>query len=160
MRGGGPVHFASFDLEDPLYGAYGLRVSLQIVTLENLYGLDPAKTSARQEVGDFAVRAAGLACAGQQVKAEGKATLHLREAGTGRLRVAIRARAPEPIRCVKLLIRDLPAPLRLALEAGERVVPPSGEILAYPNRLPTPRLEVRAGGERLGVRAEDPEVRE
>jgi len=154
------LHFASFDLEDPLYDAYGLRFSLQIVTLENLYGLDPAKTSARQEVGDFAVRAAGLACAGQQVKAEGKATLHLREAGTGRLRVAIRARAPEPIRCVKLLIRDLPAPLRLLEEAGEREVPPSGEILAYPNRLPTPLLEARAGGERLGVRAEDPEVRE
>jgi hypothetical protein len=154
------LHFASFDLEDPLYGAYGLRVSLQIVTLENVYGLDPARTSARQEVGDFAVRAAGLACAGQQVKAEGKATLHLREAGSGRLRVTIRARAPEPIRCVKLLIRDLPAPLRLVLEAGEREVPPSGEILQYPNRLPTPLLEIRAGGERLGARAEDPEVRE
>ena len=130
------------------------------MTLENLYGLDPARTSARQEGDDFAVRAAGLACAGQQLKAEGKATLHLRAAGPGRLRATIRARAPEPIRCVKLLLRDLATPLRVIEETGEREAPPSGEILAYPNRLPTPLLEIRAGAERLGVRAEDPEVRE
>jgi hypothetical protein len=154
------LHFASFDLGDPLFDAHGLRVSLQIVTLENLYGLDPARASARREGDDFAVRAAGLACAGQQLEAEGKATLHLREVAPGRLRVAIRARAPEPIRCVKLLLRDLAAPLRVALEAGEREVSPFGEILSYPNGLPTPLLEVRAGGERLGVRAEDREVRE
>lgn len=154
------MHFASFDLGDPLFEAHGLRVSLQVVTLENVYGLDPARTSARAEGEDFAVRAAGLACAGQQIAAPGKATLHLRADAAGRVRVVVRARAPEPIRCVKLLIRDLPAPLRVLEEHGEREVGPAGEILQYPNRLPTPLLELSGAGERLGVRVEDAEVRE
>jgi hypothetical protein len=154
------MHFPSFDLEDPLYDAHGLRFSVQIVTLENVYGLDPRRTSARLEGGDFAVRAAGLACAGQQVACDGKATIHLRADSPARVRFAVRARGPAPIRCVKLLLRDLPAPLRLVEEAGEREVSPHGEILQYPNRIPTPLVLARAGGAGLGVRVEDAEVRE
>ena len=138
-------------------------LSLQIVTLENLYGLDPARTSARQEGDDFAVRAAGLACAGQQLKrATGKATLHLRaEPAPGRLRVTIRARAPEPIRCVKLLLRDLATPLRVVEEAGEReVAAPSARSSRTRTACRRRCSSSRAGAERLGVRAEDPEVRE
>ncbi|HEX2485690.1 MAG TPA: hypothetical protein VHQ66_10335, partial [Myxococcota bacterium] len=154
------MHFASFDLGDPLFDAHGLRVSLQIATLENVYGLDPRRTSARLEGGDFAVRAAGLACAGQQVQAEGKATLHLRAEGPGRVRCTLRARAPAPIRGVKLLLRDLPAPLRLVDEAGEREVGAGGEIVQYPNRIPTPLVTARAGAATVGIRVEDPDVRE
>jgi hypothetical protein len=154
------MHFASFDLRDPLYEAHGLRVSLQIVTLANVYGLDPALTSARLEGGDFAIRAAGLACAGQQVRCEGKATLHLRAGARGRVRASIRARAPEPIRCVKLLLRDLAPPLRVLEERGEREVAAAGEILAYPNRLPTPFLALRTAAEPFAIRCEDAEVRE
>lgn len=154
------MHFPSFDLADPLFDAYGLRFSLQIATLENVYGLDPGRTSARLEGDDFAVRAAGLACAGQQVAADGKATLHLRAEGPGRLRCTLRVRAPAPIRCVKLLLRDLPAPLRLVEEGGEREIGGGGEILQYPNRLPTPLVVARAGPSTFGLRVEDPELRE
>jgi len=154
------MHVASFDLGDPLFQVGGLALSLQIVTRENLYGLDPARTRAAAEGGGFAVRAEGLACAGQQLRAEGGASLEARPGEAGRLRVAIRARAPEPIRCVKLLIRDLDPPLRVVDEAGEREVSAGGEILAYPNRLATPLLQLRAGSERLALRAEDAEVRE
>jgi hypothetical protein len=37
------VHFASFDLEDPVFEAFGLRLSAQPVTLENLHGIDPER---------------------------------------------------------------------------------------------------------------------
>ena len=34
------MQFASFDLEDPIFELFGLRLSVQLVTLENLYGVD------------------------------------------------------------------------------------------------------------------------
>jgi hypothetical protein len=154
------MHFPSFDLRDPVYEAHGLCFSVQIVTVENVYGLDPERTSARLEGGDFAVRSAGLAWAGQQVRAEGKATLHLRADSPARIRVAVRARGPAPIRCVKLLLRDLAAPLRLVQERAERDVSAAGEVLQYPLGLPTPLVLARAGARMLGLRVEDPEVRE
>jgi hypothetical protein len=159
------VQFASFDPGDPIFEAFGLRVSLQIVTLENVYGLDPARTSARLESTtggeELAVRAAGLTCAGGQVPVEaGKATLHLRDAGSGSVRATVRARAPAPIRCLKLVLRDLAPPLRVVDQGGEREVGASGEILGYPNRIATPCLSARAGAEILGVRVEDREIRE
>jgi hypothetical protein len=60
------VHFASFDLNDPVFDAFGFPLSVQVVTLSNVYGIDLAQTSARREEDAFVVRAAGLSHAGQQ----------------------------------------------------------------------------------------------
>jgi hypothetical protein len=154
------MHFASFDLRDPVFDAGGFRFSLQIVTLENVLGLDPAETAARDEGGIYVVRSAGLTAAGGTQRVRGAAVVRLVPAGRGRLRVGIRARSEAPIRCVKLLLRGLATPLQVIEETGERAVGPQGEVLAYPNRLPLPLLGVRAGGERLDVRFEDERVRE
>lgn len=154
------MHFASFDLGDPIFDAHGLRLSVQVVTRENVYGLDPAQTSARAEATGFVVRAAGLRSGGGRRSAEGKLVLRVRPEEGGRLRIELKARGPEPVRCVKVLLRDLEAPLALVEEGGERAVGAFGEILAYPNRLPAPILLVREGADTWGVRAEDPEVRE
>jgi len=40
------MHFASFDLGDPVFDCAGLRVSAQLVTTENLYGVDPEPANA------------------------------------------------------------------------------------------------------------------
>jgi hypothetical protein len=154
------MHFASFELQDPVFDAHGFALSLQIVTRENIYGLDPAQTSARSEGGVFVARAAGLACAGGQVKAPGAAILRVTPGKPGQVRVQIKAKGPEAVRCVKLLVRGLPGPLHVVEDGGDRPVGGQGEILAYPNRLATPLLFVRAGGELLGVRVEDERVRE
>ncbi len=154
------MHFASFDLRDPVFEAHGFSLSLQVVTLDNVYGLDPARTSARMEDGVFVVRAAGLTAAGGQLCAPGAAILRLTPGKPGQVRAALKAKAPEPVRCLKLLLRGLALPLRRLEDDGERPVGAFGECLAYPNALATPLLFVRAGTELLGVRAEDAQVRE
>jgi len=154
------MHFASFDLCDPVYDTGSFRFSIQIVTLENVLGLDPVETSAREEGGLFVVRSAGLSSAGGRERARGAAVVRVVPSGRGRVRIGIRARTDVPIRCVKLLLRGLAAPLHVVEEHGEREVGAQGEVLAYPNRLPLPLLSVRAGATRLDLRFEDARVRE
>lgn len=43
------MQFASFDLAHPVYECLGRRLSFQLVTLENLYGTDPARTGERPQ---------------------------------------------------------------------------------------------------------------
>ena len=124
------MHFASFDLDDPAFDAHGFTLSLQVVTRENVYGIDPAKTSARMEDGVFVVRAAGLRAAGGQVAAPGAAIVRVTPGKPGQVRVQAKAKAAEPVRCVKLLVRGLGAPLRLVEESGERAVGPADSIAA------------------------------
>ncbi|HBZ69988.1 MAG TPA: hypothetical protein DEP35_09735 [Deltaproteobacteria bacterium] len=154
------MHFPSLDMRDPVFDAYGLSLSVQVVTFENLYGVDPAQTSARFEGQAFVVRSAGLAWAGQREKAPGAVLLRVRPEGSGRFRVHVRAKAPEAIRCTKLLVRGLAAPLAWVDESGLRPVAPLGESLAYPHQLGAPLVCLRAGDETLGVRVEDARVRE
>jgi hypothetical protein len=154
------MHFASFDLEDPVFEAHGFSLSLQIVTLENVYGIDPSRTSARDEDGVFVVRAAGLRSAGGREPAAGAAILRVRPGKPGQVRVQMKAKGPEPVRCVKLLVRGLEGPLRVVEESSERPVGALGEIFAYPNRLATPLFFARTGETLLAARAEDERVRE
>jgi hypothetical protein len=158
---GAAVQFASFDLEDPVFSALGLQLSVQVVTLENLYGLAADHVAVREGAGSFEMRAERLSWAGQQEQAQGHVELRVDRTPAGSLRAVVRAGAPEPIRCVKLLVRDLEAPLELVpVEGKHRVVGEHGELLAYPRTLPTPLLFVRSGGALLGLRAEDERVRE
>ncbi|MDJ0785917.1 MAG: hypothetical protein QNK05_03870 [Myxococcota bacterium] len=155
------MQFASFDLRDPIVSALGLRLSVQVVTLENLYGLSVDHVETRESEGVFALQAERLAWAGQQERKPGRVELRLDRLATGSLRAVVRAEAPEPIRCVKLLVRDLEAPLGVVHAEGEpRTVGEYGELLAYPRTLPTPVLCIESGGALLGMRAEDEQVRE
>ncbi len=155
------MQFASFDLEDPIVSALGLRLSVQVVTLENLYGLAADHVVVREGAGTFEMRAERLAWAGQQEQAEGHVELRVDRTPTGSLRAVVRAAAPEPIRCVKLLVRDLEAPLQIVDADGERrAVGEYGELLAYPRTLPTPLVYVQSSDDLLGLRAEDERVRE
>jgi hypothetical protein len=155
------VQFASFDLGDPVFDAFGLRLSAQIVTVENLYGVDPGSVSARRDDARLALRAGRLQWAGGQARAEGGLELEVERGAEGALRVRLRARAPAPIRCAKLLLRDLDPELALSTDASTWTpVPQHGELLSYPMRIPTPLLFARAGARTLGLRAEDPRVRE
>lgn len=154
------MHFASFDLEDPAFEAHGFTFSVQVVTRENVYGLDPTRTSARMEDGIFVVRSAGLRAAGGQVAASGAAIVRVTPGRPGQVRVHTKARAAEPVRCVKLVVRGLATPLWRIEDGAERAVGVAGEILSYPNRLATPLLLVRSGEDRIGLRVEDDRVRE
>lgn len=152
------MHFASFDFGDPVYETRGFAFSMQIVTLENVYGIDPERTSARDEDGVFVVRAAGLRMAGARESAPGAAILRVVPGKPGQVKVQMKARATAPVRCLKLLVRELATPLSIVEEGSERAVGALGEVLAYPNRLATPLLVAKAGAETLVVRFEDPRV--
>jgi hypothetical protein len=154
------VQFPSFDLRDPVFDAFGFRLSLQIVTLENVLGLDPEQTSARREGRSFVVRAAGLTWAGGCERERGAVIVRVVREGPAGVRVRIKARTRAPIRCVKLLVRDLAAPLSIVDERSERPVGAFGELLSYPNRIPLPFVMLRAGDETLAARVEDDRVRE
>ncbi len=154
------MQFASFDLGDPLFECFGRAFSIQIVTLENLYGLDPARTQTTRESHRVTIRASALAFAGQQQRAPGEVGIEIVREHAEQLRVRIRARAPGSVRCAKLLVRDLDPALAVVREGGEAVpVGRFGELLEYPTRLPAPVVRVRAGAELLGFRSEDPRVR-
>ncbi len=154
------MQFASFDLGDPVFDCFGRALSCQIVTLENLHGLDPGRTEVVRTGDAVRIRAAGLSRAGQQERAAGDAEIEVVRDGPDRLRLRVRARAGTPIRCAKLLLRDLDPALAVVDEdARERRVGSFGELLEYPTRLPVPVLRVRAGPDRLGLRFEDARVR-
>jgi hypothetical protein len=154
------MHFASFDSNDPVFDAFGLRVSLQLVTLENLYGLDPQHVRVEQDDARVHVVASGLTTAGGTERAQGSAELWI-EAHEKVVRLRARATAGAPIRCVKLLLRDLEPDLATSTDgAAFAPVPDHGELFAYPMRIPTPLVWLRAGAETLALRAEDDRVRE
>lgn len=154
------MQLASFDLGDPVLDAFGHRLSIQVVTLENLYGLAPERLRVEQGPDAVVVRADGLAWAGQQERSPGRVELRLQRDATGALRARIRARAPHPIRCVKLLLRDLdPAVEIVRADGSQASVGPYGELISYPGTSPAPFLWIRSGERRLGLRAEDRRVR-
>jgi hypothetical protein len=151
------MHFASFDLGDPVFDLCGLRVSAQLVTLENLYGVDPA----RVRVEDGRIAASGLRFAGGQRHAEGSIELVAEEREPGLVALRVRATAPAPIRCAKLVLRDLDPGLAVSTDgAAFAPVGEHGDVLGYPMRIPTPLVWLRAGDATLALRAEDDRVRE
>ncbi len=154
------MHFASYDLEDPVFACDGLALSVQLVTLENAYGADRERFTLSRQGDTWIAHATALAWAGQRERADGEIALEIERHGPGRWRARLRARAPARIRCAKLLVRDLEAPLAVVEGAGSRPIGPAGEVFAYPNRLPTPLLCARAGAETFGFRSEDARVRE
>jgi hypothetical protein len=154
------MQFASFDLADPIFSAFGFRFSLQLTTLENLYGVDPERVRIHEAGDSFLLRCDRLSWAGQQERAEGELEIELGREPGGSVRARLRARAASPIRTLKLVLRDLEPPLAVFRPGGgEAAVGEYGELLAYPELLPAPLACIRCGDERLGLRAEDGEVR-
>jgi hypothetical protein len=154
------MHFASFDLADPVFTALGFRFSLQLVTLENLYGVDPDRVEVREAKGRFSLRCDRLAWAGQQQRADGELRVELWCDADGAVRARVHGRAAHEVRALKLVLRDLEAPLCVRRAGGaEAPVGEYGDCQIYPELIPAPAASFRCGETRLGLRAEDAEVR-
>lgn len=154
------MHFYSFDLRDPIFEVNGWKLSFQVVTLENIYGLDPVRTSVERDGATWLLECGQLSWAGQQQRAPGMVSVRAESEPGGRLRLDVRAAAPHKIRAVKILLRDLPPLSPLDLLDAERTVPPEGMIERYPNSLRLPLLFLRTpGGDTLGLRCEDRHAR-
>jgi hypothetical protein len=154
------MQFYSFDLHDPIFEIGGLKFSFQIVTLENIYGLDPSHTTLNESAGGWQIECSQLSWAGQQQHAPGALTVRVRRESDQRLRISMNARAPHKIRAVKMLIRDLPTISVLDLLDNDRPVPYDGVLDKYPNPLRLPLLFARLpDGQCLGLRSEDEHTR-
>jgi hypothetical protein len=122
------VHQFSFDFNDPVFDLHGWRLGLQVVTFENTYGLDPARTA----VTENRVDAAGLTSAGGRNREPGTAWIEARTTADG-IEVTAGATHPGKIRCLKLLVDGLPAG-EITGRRWElaRTVPPNGLVYRYP----------------------------
>src|SRR5687768_1681876 len=120
------MQFYSFDLNDPIFDFDGWGLSFQIITLENIYGLDPAHTQLELTVDGWRLVCSGLSWAGQQQRGQGLFQADIRREANGRLRLSISATAEQRIRAVKVLIRDLPELAVLDMLDQPREVPPGG----------------------------------
>src|SRR5512138_3898951 len=65
------LQFYSFDLNDPLIRLADWNLSFQIITLENVYGLDPDTLRVDEAAGGWTVSCSRLSWAGQQRRAPG-----------------------------------------------------------------------------------------
>ncbi|MBN8636963.1 MAG: hypothetical protein J0M07_16670, partial [Anaerolineae bacterium] len=153
------MQFFSFDPNNPVFRIQDWALSLQIITLENVYGLDPDGIHRTEHEDSASLSCIGLRWGGGQQPAPGSLHLTARFEPEG-LRVQIKAQAPEPIRAVKILIRHLAPVTALDQFDDERAIPPEGLLDRYPNQLRLPLLCVRQlDGVTLGFRWEDAEHR-
>ena len=154
------MHLYSFDFRDPVFGVGRWQLSFQIITLENIYGLDPASIQVTEDAVHWQLTCARLSWAGQQQHAPGGMVVQVQRGPGQRLRLEIEATAPHKIRAVKVLVRGLPS--LSMLDALDRITPQPAEsvILRYPSPLHLPLVFVRTpDGSVLGFRCEDAETR-
>lgn len=154
------MQFYSFDLNDPLIEIAGWKLSFQIITLENIYGLDAASFQVEATGTGWQITCTCLSWAGQQQQADGYFRAEIEREGERGLRVRMQARAPHPIRVVKMLLRDLPLVMPLDTLDQPREVPHNGLLDKYPNQLRLPLLLAElADKTRIGARCQDPHAR-
>lgn len=154
------MQFYSFDLQDPIFEFENWKLSFQVITLENIYGIDPSHTLVNQTADGWQIDCSRLSWAGQQQRAPGALTIRVRRESDRRLRIGMDARAPHKIRAVKMLIRDLPEIAVLDLLDNDRPIPYDGILDKYPNPLRLPLLFARLPDSQcLGMRCEDEHAR-
>jgi len=148
----------SFDFGDPVFDLNGWKVSLQVITFENTYGLDPDSTRLESASGRYEIAADRLMWAGNQEKAEGGALLTATPTQDG-LELIASAAHSQKIRCTKIILHGLPDGTLIG-NCWRTSPIGDGHILNYPRKLHTPLifLETRAG-DYLYFRSLDTRVR-
>ena len=149
----------SYDPHDPWFDVYGWEIAAQVITFENIYGLDSeASTVARQ--GDHTVIACSqLTWAGGQERCEGSARIEVTRTGDG-IEIVVSAQHTEKIRCVKLLVRGLAPGEIIGAFWGRSPIRGAGAVLSYPTPLHTPLVFLaQAGSEQAYFQSLDDRVR-
>lgn len=153
------MQFYSFDLHDPIFEIDNWSLSFQIITLENIYGLDVDHTTLTGDEKGWHLSCTRLQWAGGQQYAPGNLTAIITRQDDDTLRIAITAQAPHKIRAIKLLLRDLPAFTVQDMLDQPRDVPHEGLLDKYPNPLRLPLVFIQFDNRIIGLRSEDPHAR-
>ena len=155
------MQFYSFDAKDPVFEIDGYKLSFQVITLENTYGLDSEETTFETGPNSWGLDCRRLSWAGQQRKAPGRFCMRATKNGEGQVKLRMGAEAGHKIRCVKVLVKGLDD-VRVFHpdEQEESNVPEGGEIFSYPYRTKkTPVFFVKDERNVLAFRSEDHKVR-
>ncbi len=94
----------SYDQRNPIYDIFGEKFSLEIFTLENVYGIDPERTDLKVE-GDRAILTArGLTWAGGRETCEGGAMFLVEKSANG-LTFKLEAAHRDRLRAAKVIVK-------------------------------------------------------
>ncbi|MBI5667939.1 MAG: hypothetical protein HZC41_08005 [Chloroflexi bacterium] len=149
------MQFYSFDNHDPILEVNGWKLSFQVISLENVYGLSPEHTTISEDGARWRLDCSQLTWGGGQHTAAGSLTAEA-DITLNQLRLTVRAGAQEKISSVKILIRDLPPVRPLDMLDQPRDVPVDGLLDRYPNPLRLPVwMAVLPDNTLLGFRCED-----
>lgn len=149
----------SFDFGDPVFALEGWRLSFQLITFENAYGLDPGQTRVEDRPGGWDVVAERLTWAGGHEYAAGSLRASVRRFRDG-LEVAVSARCEKKIRCTKVMILGLPAGEVIGSGWQQGPLPAGGVVFHYPGTIHTPLVFlVPTAGGYLYFRSLDARVR-
>jgi len=154
----------SYDNRDPIFEFGALRLSVQVFTFENVYGLDPERCEVQAGEDGFTLACGGLTWAAGRERAPGSVRLKVSTSGE-RTTLDLHAASAHTIRCVKLTLHGVARGRVVNLrETPAREVPAGGLNLRYPDGwrgLYTPLIALENEGEGVWyARSLDPEVRE
>ncbi|BAK67915.1 hypothetical protein SLG_32400 [Sphingobium sp. SYK-6] len=132
-RRGAGVMKLSFSNPEPSVDFGGLIFGFEIITFENVYGIDPATvTVTREGTAGLTLVAKGLTWAGGQQRAPGSLTARLVRSANSAIEWEVEARLDKPIKAIKTIVRGLPRG-RLSASAREWIDPGEDETrFEYP----------------------------
>ncbi len=149
----------SYDPSDPWFDVQGWRLGIQVVTFENVYGLDPDAAALTEVDGRSRITCNRLTWAGGRELAQGRVEIETAPTDDG-LEVILSARHTEKIRCLKLLVSALPAGDVIGASWVRSPLPEGGLLLPYPFPLHTPLVFLApADGPHLYFQSLDDRVR-
>lgn len=147
----------SFDFHDPVFGVDGWRLSCQVISFENTYGLP--SSDMRRDGLVASIAADHLTWAGGQRTAPGAARVDARRTDDG-IEVTVAASMPQCIRCTKLIVSGLPDGELLGHRWSRQPVTPAGTTVHYPSTTHTALVFLDlGGGEHLYFESLDDRVR-
>jgi hypothetical protein len=126
-----------YNPNDPWFSIEGWDLAVQIITFENIYGLDPERTTVSAVAGRTVVSCDALTWAGGQERCEGSARIDVARTDDG-IEVTVAAQHLNKIRCVKLLVRGVLQGDVIGAFWGRSKLPGGGVVLTYPTPLHTP----------------------
>ncbi|TAK61149.1 MAG: hypothetical protein EPO22_08625, partial [Dehalococcoidia bacterium] len=121
----------SFDFRDPVFAVDGWRLSCQVISFENTYGL-PASAEVRRDDEATAIATGQLTWAGGQRAAAGSARIDARRTDDG-IELTVAASMPRRIRCTKLIVGGLPDGELLGHRWSRQPVTRGGTTVHYPS---------------------------
>jgi|CXWL01.1.fsa_nt_gi hypothetical protein len=151
----------SFASGDPVFDIAGWRISAQVITFENIYGMgNPRQDAGGSGAAPRARRiAADLTWAGGQRRGGGTAIIEAAETEDG-LDLRIAATADHTIRCTKIILSGLPNGELIGHNWHTSAITRGGTTVYYPGTVPTPLIFVALpGGEYLYFESLDDRVR-